>query len=89
MNRYDIAVIGAGSAGLVAALTANRAGSKVALIEKRKIGGECTHSGCIPSKTFIKSAKAFHAMARGQRVGLPAVGKQHTLSSARSGQVVS
>jgi len=73
MKHYDIAVIGAGSAGLVAALTANRRGARVAMIEKNKIGGECTHSGCIPSKTFIHSANMFHAMKHAESVGLPGV----------------
>ncbi len=61
MIKYDLVVIGAGSGGLVAATTANRKGLKVALLEKNKIGGECTHSGCIPSKAFIYSAKMFGA----------------------------
>lgn len=61
MKSYDLIVIGAGSGGLVAATTANRKGLKVALLEKNKIGGECTHSGCIPSKTFLHSAKMFEA----------------------------
>jgi pyruvate/2-oxoglutarate dehydrogenase complex dihydrolipoamide dehydrogenase (E3) component len=73
MEHYDIAVIGAGSAGLVAALNANRAGQKVAMIEKNKIGGECTHSGCIPSKTFISSARMFHAMNAVETLGLASV----------------
>jgi pyruvate/2-oxoglutarate dehydrogenase complex dihydrolipoamide dehydrogenase (E3) component len=73
MERYDLAVIGAGSAGLVAALTANRAGKRVAMLEKNKIGGECTHSGCIPSKTFISSARVFHAMNTVEALGLASV----------------
>ena len=50
-------VIGAGSGGLVAATTAQRKGLKTALIEKHKIGGECTHFGCVPSKALINAAK--------------------------------
>ncbi len=72
MKKYDLAVIGAGSGGLVAALTANRKGLKVALLEKNKIGGECTHSGCVPSKTFISSARHFNQMKNAQSFGLPA-----------------
>ena len=53
MKKYDLIVIGAGSGGLVAATSANREGLKVALLEKNKIGGECTHYGCIPSKAFF------------------------------------
>ena len=71
MKHYDLAVIGAGSGGLVAALTANRRGMKVAMLEKDKIGGECTHSGCVPSKTLISSARHFHQMKDSQSFGLP------------------
>ena len=73
MQSYDIAVIGAGAGGLVAVGMAHRRGAKVALIEKNKIGGECTHSGCIPSKTIINVAKTFHAMGRTASLGLPPV----------------
>ena len=61
MKKYDLIVIGAGSAGLTAVTTAQRRGLKVALLEKNKIGGECTHTGCIPSKAFLYSSKMFHA----------------------------
>lgn len=73
MKQYDIAVIGAGSGGLVAALTAKRRGLRVAMLEKNKIGGECTHSGCVPSKTFISSARLYHAMQQAETHGLPKV----------------
>ncbi|MHC4440318.1 MAG: FAD-dependent oxidoreductase, partial [Planctomycetota bacterium] len=53
---YDVVVLGGGSAGLVAAKLANGLGKKVALIEKRKLGGDCTWFGCVPSKALIKSA---------------------------------
>jgi pyruvate/2-oxoglutarate dehydrogenase complex dihydrolipoamide dehydrogenase (E3) component len=68
---YDIAVVGAGSAGLVVALTANRRGARAAMIEKDKIGGECTHSGCVPSKTLIHVAKTLQAMKGAPSLGLP------------------
>lgn len=71
MKQYDVAVIGAGSGGLVAALTAKRRGARVALLEKNKVGGECTHSGCVPSKTFISSARLHHAMKHAEAKGLP------------------
>lgn len=60
-QKYDVIVIGAGSGGLVAATTAKRKGYRVALLEKNKIGGECTHYGCVPSKAFLNSAKMFEA----------------------------
>ena len=73
MTEYDLAVIGAGSGGLVAALTAHRRGARVAMIERAKIGGECTHSGCIPSKTFINAAKVYHGRKDTASLGLPAL----------------
>ena len=70
MKKYDLIVIGAGSAGLVAATSAHRAGMKTALIEKRKIGGECTHSGCVPSKALLNAAKHYDALDDFKLLGL-------------------
>jgi len=70
MKSYDVIVIGAGSGGLVAATTAHRKGLKTALIEKNKIGGECTHYGCVPSKALINAAKAFHSLEKMEQVGI-------------------
>jgi pyruvate/2-oxoglutarate dehydrogenase complex dihydrolipoamide dehydrogenase (E3) component len=71
VKDYDICVIGAGSAGLVAATTANRLGAKTALVESNKIGGECLHSGCIPSKTFLHSTNLYHYTKKLEDYGLP------------------
>jgi pyruvate/2-oxoglutarate dehydrogenase complex dihydrolipoamide dehydrogenase (E3) component len=54
---YNLVVIGAGSAGLVAAYAAATAKAKVALIERAEMGGECLSTGCVPSKAIIRSAK--------------------------------
>lgn len=70
MDQYDLIVIGAGSAGLVAATSGHRAGLKTALIEKRKIGGECTHSGCVPSKALLNAAKHYKALDNFKTLGL-------------------
>jgi pyruvate/2-oxoglutarate dehydrogenase complex dihydrolipoamide dehydrogenase (E3) component len=63
MKEYDIAIIGAGAGGLTAAYTALGFSKKVALIDKNKPGGECTWSGCVPSKALINIAEEIH-MAR-------------------------
>jgi len=57
---YDLAVIGAGSAGFSAAITAAEKGAKVALIGDGTIGGTCVNVGCVPSKTLIRAAEAIH-----------------------------
>jgi pyruvate/2-oxoglutarate dehydrogenase complex dihydrolipoamide dehydrogenase (E3) component len=62
MKPYDIVVIGAGSGGLTAAVTAAGFGKRVLLVDKDRPGGECTWSGCIPSKALISEAKTVHAV---------------------------
>jgi pyruvate/2-oxoglutarate dehydrogenase complex dihydrolipoamide dehydrogenase (E3) component len=58
---YDVAVVGGGTAGLTAALAAAHAGARTALIERRsRLGGDCTFTGCVPSKTLIEAARAAH-----------------------------
>lgn len=61
---FDLVVIGAGSAGITAAMTANGLGKRVALVERSRIGGECTWSGCVPSKALIRAAHAARESAR-------------------------
>ena len=57
---YDLAVIGAGSAGFSAAITAAEAGSRVALIGAGTIGGTCVNVGCVPSKALIRAVESLH-----------------------------
>jgi pyruvate/2-oxoglutarate dehydrogenase complex dihydrolipoamide dehydrogenase (E3) component/uncharacterized membrane protein YdjX (TVP38/TMEM64 family) len=66
----NMVVIGAGSAGLVSAYIAAAVKSKVTLIEKHKMGGDCLNTGCVPSKALIKTAKLLAAMKRSQALGL-------------------
>lgn len=67
---YDCMIIGGGAAGLSAAFTSKGFGRKTALVEKRRIGGECTWMGCIPSKTLIKVASEFSAMKDAGKMGI-------------------
>ena len=70
-TTYDLAVIGAGSAGFSAAITAAEQGASVALIGHGTIGGTCVNVGCVPSKTMIRAAEALHgARAAGRFPGL-------------------
>ena len=75
MKRYDhnLVVIGAGSAGLVTALVAATARARVVLVEREKMGGECLHTGCVPSKALIASAKTVHQLNGATNFGLRGV----------------
>jgi mercury(II) reductase len=59
-GRYDLAVIGAGSAGFSAAITAAEEGAHVALIGSGTIGGTCVNTGCVPSKAMIRAVEPLH-----------------------------
>lgn len=69
-GRYNLLVIGGGSAGLVAAVGAAGVGAKVALVEKHLLGGDCLNVGCVPSKTLIRTAKAIGELRRAADLGL-------------------
>jgi pyruvate/2-oxoglutarate dehydrogenase complex dihydrolipoamide dehydrogenase (E3) component len=71
-TRIDVAVIGGGAAGLSAAQTAAAAGRRTLLVEKGRLGGECTWNGCVPSKALIEAARLRHAIGRAARFGIAA-----------------
>lgn len=58
VNDYDVVVIGGGAGGLVAAKEARRRGAKVVIVQNGPIGGDCTFTGCVPSKTLLAAAGA-------------------------------
>ena len=72
-ESYDLIVIGGGSAGLTAARFGTQLGLRVALAEMERVGGDCTWTGCIPSKSLVKAAKVVHDMRAADRYGLNAV----------------
>ena len=69
IKKYDVVVVGGGPAGYVAAIKAARLGAKTALVEKSVVGGTCLNRGCIPTKTYLKTAEMIehlrHAAQRG------------------------
>jgi pyruvate/2-oxoglutarate dehydrogenase complex dihydrolipoamide dehydrogenase (E3) component len=69
-GRYNIVVIGAGTAGLITAVIAASLGAKVALIEKHLMGGDCLNVGCVPSKGMIRAARAWADLRKASEFGL-------------------
>ena len=94
-SRYDLAIIGAGSAGLTAARFAARLGRRVALIEGKRVGGDCTWTGCIPSKALLRAARVAHGVRTAHEFGInagdPSVDFPAVMSRVRSviGQIYS
>lgn len=69
---FDIGIIGCGSAGLSVAAGAAQLGAKVLMVEKEnRLGGDCLHYGCVPSKTLIKSAHVYNLIRNSEKFGLP------------------
>ena len=69
-DHYQIAVIGTGPGGYIAALKAAQMGAKVAVVEKHHLGGTCLNYGCIPSKALLASAELLHRMSDCNSLGV-------------------
>ena len=69
-RRYNLVVIGGGTAGLVTAAGAGLLGGKVALIEQHLLGGDCTNVGCVPSKALIRSSRIAAAVGTASEYGI-------------------
>ena len=65
-KKYNLVVIGAGTAGLVSAAGAAGLGARVALIERNLLGGDCLNVGCVPSKSMLRAARAAHEIRNGE-----------------------
>lgn len=74
MAEFDLLVLGGGTGGYVAAIRAAQLGMKVGVVEKDRLGGTCLHRGCIPSKSFLRSAEVYHQMQQAHSFGLTATG---------------
>ena len=71
-SKYDFVVIGGGTAGLVSAMGAVGLGARVALVERRLLGGDCLNTGCVPSKAVIRSARVVGELKRASALGVSA-----------------
>jgi len=69
-THYDVAVIGSGPGGYVAAIRAAQLGAKVAIVEKQYLGGTCLNVGCIPSKAMLHIAQVLHSMSSLGELGI-------------------
>ena len=91
METFDLVVLGGGPGGYLAAERAGHAGLKTLVIEKREFGGVCLNEGCVPSKTFLNSAKvvdyANHAEAYGVKVDGKATVDQKFVVERKNGVV--
>ncbi|MDR2891341.1 MAG: dihydrolipoyl dehydrogenase [Alistipes sp.] len=74
MKSFDLAIIGGGPAGYVAAERAGAKGLSVVLFEKRELGGVCLNEGCVPTKTLLYSAKMYDNALSGGKYGVKAEG---------------
>jgi pyruvate/2-oxoglutarate dehydrogenase complex dihydrolipoamide dehydrogenase (E3) component len=69
-ERYNLVVIGAGTAGLVTAIVAASVGARVALIERHLMGGDCLNVGCVPSKAMIRASRAWADLREAEQYGV-------------------
>lgn len=69
-DRYDLVVLGGGTAGLVSALIAAGVGARVALVERERTGGDCLWTGCVPSKSLIATARLAARMRNAEQLGI-------------------
>ena len=70
MREYEVAVIGGGPGGYIAAIRAGQLGKKTVLIEERDIGGTCLNRGCIPTKALIHNSEAYHQLSQAKSLGI-------------------
>jgi dihydrolipoamide dehydrogenase len=70
VKQFDVAVVGGGPGGYVAAIRAAQLGARVALVEKGKVGGTCLNVGCIPTKALVATAETLVAARRGAALGI-------------------
>jgi dihydrolipoamide dehydrogenase len=80
-KTYDVAIIGAGPGGYVAAIRAAQLGLSAVVIEREHLGGICLNWGCIPTKAMLRTSEIFHLMHRAKEFGLKAEGIGYDLDA--------
>jgi len=70
LEEYDVVVVGGGPAGYVAAIKASRLGARTALVERSVVGGTCLNRGCIPTKTYLKTAELIEQIRHAENRGI-------------------
>lgn len=92
VERFDVVVIGGGTAGLVTASGCARLGRRVALVEKQALGGDCLWTGCVPTKALVATARLAHEMRNAEGYGLerhdPRLSPRSIMDSMRETQRV-
>ncbi len=81
-DRYDLAILGGGPAGYIAAERAGARGKRVLLVERGPLGGVCLNKGCIPTKTLLHAAKTYKAALSGASLGVHVDGLKFSLADA-------
>ena len=81
-STYDVAIIGGGPGGYVAAIRAAQLGLKVALVEKEHLGGVCLNWGCIPTKSLLRNAEVISLLGRGKEFGFTVTGFEADFGAA-------
>jgi dihydrolipoamide dehydrogenase len=71
-TRFDLAIIGAGPGGYVAAIRASQLGMRTAIVERERLGGICLNWGCIPTKALLRTSELYQSMRRASELGLAA-----------------
>src|SRR3954471_21669751 len=80
---YDLVILGSGEAGKYLAWTLASEGKRVAVVERRYVGGSCPNVACLPSKNVIHSAKVASYLRRGAEFGLPAAAGRVDMAAVR------
>jgi pyruvate/2-oxoglutarate dehydrogenase complex dihydrolipoamide dehydrogenase (E3) component len=75
-GRYNLVVLGAGTAGLISAAVAAGLGAKVALVERSLMGGDCLNVGCVPSKSVIRAGRLVEEARRAHTLGVPGFARE-------------